>query len=207
MSKLLAREDSVTRFSELYTAYEQKVLNGDKNPDVGIIGKLFEVVIREYIQPYSVRNNGKISSPFKYYGDMLYKNDNGTYSKTEIKYSCGELARINNDIQFLTEITDETLSDYVLPNANTVIYAPEIDLTIPLEQQAYVFTRDEFISMLSNYNGSGRLLRIKQSSDGNNVISFQSFYSITRPKSSKKIYQYLIDTCICQSTVEEFFNK
>lgn len=206
MSKLLARENSIARFNDLYSLYKEHLNDGGK-PDMGIIGKLFEVVIREYIQPYSVRNNGKVSSPFKYYGDMLYKNDNGTYSKTEIKYSCGELARINNYIQFLSDITDETLSDYVLPNADTVIYAPEIDSTIPLEQQAYVFTRYEFIAMLSNYNGSGRLLRIKQSSDGQSVIAIQSFYSITRPKASKKIYQYLIDTCICQPTVEEFFNK
>lgn len=207
MSKLMARIDSIGRFNELYSNYEHKIVTEGKKPDVGIIGKLYEVVIREYIQPYSVRNNGKISSPFKYYGDMTFRNDDGTYSKTEIKYSCGELARLNNNVSFLTDITDEILSDYVLPKSDIIIYAPVIDLTISLEEQSYVFTRNEFVSMLSNYNGSGRLLRLKKSTDGYTVIALQSFYSITRPKSSKKIYQYLINTCICQPTVEEFFNK
>lgn len=206
MSKLMARINSIGRFNELYSNYEHKIVTEGKKPDVGIIGKLYEVVIREYIQPYSKRNNSKISSPFKYYGDMIFRNDDGTYSKTEIKYSCGELARLNSNVS-LTDITDETLSDYVLPKVNMVIYAPVIDLNIPLEEQSYVFTRNEFVSMLSNYNGSGRLLRLKKSTDGETVIALQSFYSLTRPKSSKKIYQYLIDTCICQPTVEEFFNK
>jgi len=192
--------DTVARMNEVIQTF--------KNTDSGYIGKAFEIVLREYIQPRSKRNNGKISKANTIYGD-LRKNQNHKQMFIEIKTACGELGIITNAMseEYMEENDiEQNISDFILPKATHVIYTPTVDLSYPLEKQAYIFNRDEFLAMVNNYNGKG-LLRVKQSTNGLTVICFQSFYCDTRPKASKKMASYLQDCCNGQPTVEEYFTN
>lgn len=192
--------DTVARLKEVVKTFIET--------DSGAVGKAFEIVLREYIQPKSKRNNGKVTKQNTTYGDLRVKTQFNANTKIEIKSACGELGIINNDIvDDETDTDDLDISDYILTKANLIIYTPTVDIEYPLEKQAYIFTRDEFLAMVNNYNGSGKILRVKTSTNGLTVISFQSFYCETRQKASKKIATYLNDCCICQPTVEEYFNR
>lgn len=191
--------DTIARLNEIKATF---LTNDD-----GYLGKAFEIVIREYIQPKSKRNNGRITKANTTYGDMRVKMVEKANTRFEIKSSCGELGIITNDSEVDDEMESNDISDYILLKADYIIYAPTIDINYQLEKQAYVFTREQFLDMVNNYNGSGNILRVKTSTNGKTVISFQSFYCETRPKASKKIANYLQDYCNGQPTVEEFFNN
>ena len=161
--------------------------------DDGAKGKALEISVRAYIQPKSSRIG--VTPQARWYGDIRRKNGNN-WERLEVKSACGELGIVGNA---------DDLSQ-LLPKADLVLYAPEVNADIPAEKQTFVFTRDEFMEMISNYPGRGNILRVKSTSSGNGVrVSFQSFQSDTRPKASKPIAEYLWDSCYNQPTVEEYF--
>lgn len=161
--------------------------------DDGAKGKALEIAIRAYIQPRSSRIG--VTPQSRWYGDIRKKNGNN-WERLEVKSACGELGNVGS----VEEISQ------LLPKADLVLYAPEVNADILAEKQTFVFTRDEFMEMISNYPGRGNILRVKSTSSGNGVrVSFQSFQSDTRPKASKPIAEYLWDCCYEQSTVEEYF--
>jgi hypothetical protein len=196
---MIAREtmDTSARMVEVINAMENEKreyaeANGREwRGDSGIVGKAFEVVVREYIQPYSKRNNGHASRQFTGYGDMRI----GNTIKVEIKSACGELGE------------GYEYSD-ILPLANYVIYCPEVSFDVPIEQQAFVFTRNDFITMLSNYPGRGSLVRFgKKATNGSMKIAIQSFYSETRKGASKALASYLWDACYEQPTISDWISE
>ena len=164
--------------------------------DSGASGKALEIALRYYIQPNSKRN-GHVTSNNTSYNDlrMRVENERGkAYSRIEIKSSCGELG--------MTDSVDDLPS--LLKGADYVLYAPEVNPSIAMEEQTFVFTRSEFISFITGYPGRGQLLRSKVATDGSARVSFQSFYSESRPKASKPISEYIWDTCYEQPTVSQW---
>ena len=167
-----------------------------KVTDDGAKGKAFEVAIRKFIQPTSKREG--VTHANASYGDMRLKLD-GSWVKVEIKTACGELATIECD--------DESAITFsaILPKADYVIYCPEINDNIPMEQQGFVFTRDEFLEMIASYSGRGAILRTKPASrDAGFRISFQSFRADSRPKASAPIANHIWDCCYNQPTVADW---
>lgn len=156
--------------------------------DDGIIGKVFEIVLREFIQPFSKRNNERVTPSKSTYGDLRL----GNTTKIEIKSACGELGE------------GSTYSD-ILPKADLVIYCPEVSAEIPVQDQAFVFTRSDFIAMLEGYNGRGSAVRFgKTATNGAQKIAIQSFYAETRKSASKKIAAHLWNECYNHVTVSEW---
>lgn len=173
----------------------QEALNACKTTDCGAIGKAYEIAIRAFIQPKSKRNG--VTKSNRWYGDLLLRR-NGETIRIEIKTGCGELATVESDIFEIAEL---------LQKADIVIYCPEVHLDWKPEQQGFVFTRDEFLDMLSNYDGNGALLRVKPATNGGYRVSFQSFLSDGRPKASAKIANYIWECCYNQPTVEDFYGS
>lgn len=164
--------------------------------DSGAQGKALEIALRYYIQPASKRN-GHVTPNNTNYNDLRMRVDNERgkrYSRIEIKSACGELG-ITDSVEDLPNL---------LKGADYVLYAPEIDSSIPMEEQTFVFTRSEFIAFITGYPGRGQLLRVKPATNGGTRVSFQSFYSESRPKASKPISEYIWDTCYEQSTVSQW---
>ena len=189
--------DSISRFTTLLDSLTQsaklRALESGKEyrADDGIIGKVFEIVLREYIQPFSKRNNERVTSSRSSYCDMRI----GNAGKVEIKSACGELGEG-------TEFSD------ILPKADYVIYCPEVDVNIAVENQSFVFTREQFIDMLKSYPGSGSVVRFgKSSTSGATKIAIQSFYAETRKSASKKIANHLWECCYERPTVAEWVNE
>lgn len=166
-----------------------------KANDDGARGKAFEIAIKTYKNPNALNNN-KVTKSNVSYADTTYSNKAQGYNKVkiEVKSGCGELG--------VTDSVDDL--DSLLKNADYIVYAPEIDDNIPMEQQGFVFSRDGFMSLLTGYTGRGQLLRTKTATTGGERVSFQSFYAKTRPTASKKLADYIWDACYEQPTVEEF---
>ncbi len=182
---------------ESYAAF----LANAKINDDGAKGKALEVALRDYIQPRSKRVG--VTSNKTWYGDIRRRVDNGNgynWEKLEIKSSCGELAIV--DVESASDT--DTLIHKMLPKADYILYCPEIASNIPLEEQTFVFTRDEFIAMATSYSGRGAMVRVKKGTNGGYRLSFQSFQSDTRPKASKPIASHIWECCYNQPTVKEW---
>lgn len=82
--------------------------------------------------------------------------------------------------------------------AQYIVYCPEVDMNIPVEKQAFVFSRAEWVDFINNYPGRGKFLRYAK--DGS--IHIQSFYCPTRPKASKAIADYVWESCFEKPTLE-----
>lgn len=168
------------------------------NPDdCGLIGKATEITAK-FVKNQKALNNDRVTKnniPF----DTTYTNKAKGISKIkiEIKTACGELAK-SDDAGNITKL---------LKGADYIAYCPEVDLSIKIEQQLFVMTREDFINITQTYEGSGQVLRVKTSTSGESRVSFQSFYSKTRQSSSKKLANHIWDCCYNFPTWEEFLSK
>lgn len=139
--------------------------------DSGLNGKAFECAIKSYITGREILAVSPAGEP-----DLIarYK---GQEVSIEVKNGCCK-----------------TLDSM---NADIVIYAPELDLTQPLEWQAYIFTKAEWHAFLNGYKGRGQLLK----DDYDRHI--QSFRSEGRPKASAPIREYIDTVCFDQPILED----
>ena len=186
----------MTSTLEIFADY----LNQKKASDDGAVGKAFEVAIRKFLQPTSKREG--VTHAYASYGDIRLKMGN-KWAKVEVKSACGELATISAE-QFELDAS----ANNILPKADYVIYCPEVCQTMNMEEQAFVFTRDEFVAMVNSYGGRGAILRTKYASREQGYrISFQSFRAETRPKASKPIADHIWDCCYNQPTVKEWMES
>lgn len=174
--------------------------------DDGAKGKSAEIAVKSYINPNSTIK-GYVTPQAKTFD--IFVMENGKRSNIEIKTACGELAIFNE----LSESVAEMVSS-VYPKSTYIAYCPEVVDNIPMEQQFFMFSRDEFIAMCESYNGRGSIVRIKTptnnteySERGAYRLSFQSFQSEGRPKASAKIAQHIWDCCYNQPTVEEWLQE
>jgi len=151
--------------------------------DDGKIGKVCEIVIRHYLTPTSKRYG--VTKNDKWYCDVKILRG-GRYLKVEIKTACGELQKVS-------------FCDFM-------VYCPVVDFNNPLQTQFFVIPKDDFLQIMdcNNYAGSGQVTRRKSSTAGKLVISFQSFWSETRPKQSRKLADYIWSNCERYETIEEW---
>ena len=174
--------------------------------DDGAKGKSAEIAVKSYINP-----NSKIKSyvtPQAKDFDIFVR-ENKKQANIEIKTACGELAIIDE----LKDSIAEMISS-VYPKSTYIIYCPEVMDNIPMEKQFFVFSRDEFITMIESYDGRGSIVRIKTptnnteySERGAYRLSFQSFQSEGRPKASAKIAEHIWDCCYNQPTLEQWIQE
>ena len=148
--------------------------------DSGAEGKAFEVALRSYIsrrETKQVKAQGKVD---------IRATAEGVRYTCEIKSACGEI-----------ETADK---------CQLILYAPVVDISTPAENQAYVFTREQWREFLNGYEGRGKFLR-EDSKRGH--LHIQSFYvsETIRPKASKPIARYIREVCEALPTVEEFFAR
>ena len=174
--------------------------------DDGAKGKSAEVAVKNFINPNS-KIKGYVTPQAKNFD--IFVMENGKRSNIEIKTACGELAIIDE----LSESIMEMISS-VYPKSTYIAYCPEVVDSIPMEQQFFMFSRDEFIAMCESYNGRGSIVRVKTptnnteySERGAYRLSFQSFQSEGRPKASAKIAEHIWNYCYNQPTVEEWLEE
>jgi hypothetical protein len=174
--------------------------------DDGAKGKSAEIALKSYINPNS-KIKGYVTSQARAYD--IFVMENGKRSNIEIKTACGELAIIDE----LSESLMEMISS-VYPKSTYIAYCPEVVDNIPMEQQFFMFSRDEFIAMCESYDGRGSIVRIKTptnnteySERGAYRLSFQYFRSEGRPKASAKIAEHIWDCCYNQPTVEQWIQE
>ena len=174
--------------------------------DDGAKGKSSEIAVKYYINPNSTIK-GYVTPQAKAFD--IFVRENRKQANIEIKTACGELAIIDE----LSESLAEMISS-VYPKSTYIAYCPEVVDNIPMEQQFFMFSRDEFIAMCESYDGRGSIVRIKTptnnteySERGAYRLSFQSFQSEGRPKASAKIAQHIWDCCYNQPTVEEWIQE
>lgn len=156
-------------------------LQNSKNAlkDFGLYGKAFEIAIRCYIMNRTSRHGMTVKGQGK--TDIKFSYQDKRYT-CEIKTACGN-------------ITDAHKSQYI-------IYCMNVDPSFPAEQQGYVFTREQWLDFLANYDGRGSLTKV--ASDGLHIQSFYVNENI-RPTASKAITRYIERTLFDLPTVEEFF--
>ena len=174
--------------------------------DDGAKGKSAEVAVKYYINPNS-KLNGFVTPQAKNF-DIFVREDR-KQANMEVKTACGELAIIDE----LKDSIMEMISS-VYPKSTYIVYCPEVVDYIPMEQQFFVFSRDEFIAMMESYNGRGSIVRVKTptnnteySERGAYRLSFQSFRSEGRPKASAKIAEHIWDCCYNQPTLEQWIQE
>lgn len=168
--------------------------------DDGAKGKSAEIALKNFINPNS-KIKGYVTPQAKNFD--IFVMENGKRANIEIKTACGELAIIDE----LSESLKEMISS-VYPKSTYIAYCPEVVDNIPMEQQFFMFSRDEFIAMCESYKGRGSIVRIKTPSNSNAYrLSFQSFRSEGRPKASAKIAEHIWDYCYNQPTVEQWIKE
>jgi len=162
-----------------------EILSTFKVEDDGKVGKTCEIVVRHFLSPTS-RRMGISSSNVWYADTKIWNKILKKYELVEIKQACGELQKI--------DICD------------IMMYCPVVDFNIPLEMQFFVIPKDDFLQIMSkeNYSGSGQVIRTKKSTNNTIVKSFQSFWCETRKKSSKKLANYIWDSCYNFPVVSEW---
>jgi len=161
-----------------------EILSTFKESDDGKIGKTCEIVLRHYLTPSSKRLG--ISPNNVWYGDLKKLKADGKYCKIEIKTACGELQKISN--------------------SDIMMYCPVVDFNIPLELQFFTIPRNDFLQIMNkeNYSGTGQVIRTKRSTNNTIVKSFQSFWCETRLSASKKLANYIWDSCYNFPVVREW---
>jgi hypothetical protein len=197
MAKVTRKEVDTLAIFKAEMAKKSKVDDGAK-------GKSAEVALKNFINPNS-KIKGYVTPQAKDFD--IFVMENGKRANIEIKTACGELANLDN-----LDSSIQTMLQSVYPKSTYIIYCPEIDDNIPLEKQFFVFTRDEFITLCETYDGKGQILRTKTATNsrgGKGIyrLSFQSFYSKTRPTMSKKLADHIWNCCYNQPTVEEWVKE
>lgn len=148
--------------------------------DSGNLGKAFEIGTRSYISRKTatkVKKQGVADITASSYGKRY---------TCEIKTACGEV---------------ETAA-----KSQLIIYCPNVDINERPETQGYVFTREQWLEFLDGYTGRGSFLR-EDKKRGH--LHIQSFYwsDEVRPKASKAITRYILETLENLPTTEEFFDR
>ena len=146
--------------------------------DYGRLGTAFEMAIKEYLsgkEQKTVRSQGKKDAYFTY-----YENGKRKQVTIEIKTACGEI-----------ETADK--SQYIC-------YCPYVDIDIPAEEQAYMFSREDWQAFINGYTGRGKFTKL----DSRGHLHIQSFYCESRPKASKPIADYIYTTCNQQLTLADW---
>lgn len=160
-----------------------------KASDCGKEGKAFEPAVSLYLSKQAtalyVKPQGQT--------DKVWQVKNVVYN-IESKTGAGKgLVKAERVTELLSEGADlNKIVEHTYPNANFIVYAPEYNPYKPVEHQAFVFTRSEFIDMLLGYKAN--ICRIHP----NGELAINTF------SSSRKKTGYIWDKCLDQPNLETF---
>lgn len=160
-----------------------------KASDDGKEGKAFEPAVSLYLSKTAtalyVKPQGQT--------DKVWQVNNIAYN-IEAKTAAGKgLVKAERVTELLNEGASlEDIVENTYPNANFIVYAPEYNPYKPVEHQAFVFTRNEFIDMLLGYRAN--ICRIHP----NGELAINTF------SSSNKKTEYMWDKCLDQPNLETF---
>ena len=170
---------------QAYIAYCKE--NREKKNDKGAMGKIADVLGREYVtkrlrsDDIKARNAGK--------ADCTFKGSDGKMHVIEFKTGCGALAY---------EYDDESIDvDRLLEGVEYLAYNPEYCENMKVQDQFFVMTRDEFIDLLVSYNEKKPLTWFKRNKEYRQV-NIQEF------RTSNRKYDYLLNALYERPTLEQF---
>lgn len=160
-----------------------------KDTDCGKEGKAFEPAVSLYLSKTATALYVKPQGQ----ADKVWQVNNVAYN-IESKTAAGKgLVKAERVTELLNEGASlEELVENTYPNADFIVYAPEYNPYKPVEHQAFVFTRNEFIGTLNGYHKN--ICRIHP----NGELAINTF------SSSKKKTEYLWDKCLDQPNLETF---
>lgn len=136
--------------------YRKELTNQDSKRSTGSVGKISEVMLRNDIMVNGISSKDDIRAR----GSKRNDARKGNSIVIEIKTGCGSVAYTNDGDIFTTE---DMVEEKVLPKCHYVVWAPFINqitdvkhLTLAiLQRNAWVFTREEFISTLIRIGKNG----------------------------------------------------
>ena len=170
---------------QAYIAHCKKNKEGKK--DKGAMGKIGEVLGREYVTKRLRSNDIKARSASK--SDCTFKGKDGKMHTIEFKTGCGALAY---------EYDDETIDvERLLVGVEYFAYNPEYCDNMEVEKQFFVTTRDEFIDLLMSYNEKKPMTWFKLNK-AYRQVNIQEF------NTSNKKYDYLTNALYDLPTLEQF---
>lgn len=157
--------------------------------DSGKEGKAFEPAVSLYLSKTATALYVKPQGQ----ADKVWQVNKIAYN-IESKTAAGKgLVKAERVTELLNEGADlDEIVKNTYPNANFIVYAPEYNPYEPVEHQAFVFTRNEFIDMLLGYKAN--ICRIHP----NGELAINTF------SSSKKKTAYIWDKCLDQPNLETF---
>ena len=183
------RELAKTMTQEQKKAFILQHYEKRKISDCGKEGKAFEPAVSVYLS----KNASALYVKSKSQVDKVWRVNKITYN-IEAKTAAGKglvtaerVGNLLNEGASLEEIVENTY-----PNADFIVYAPEYNPYEPVEHQAFVFTRSEFIDMLNGYTAN--ICKIHP----NGELAINTF------SSSKKKTAYMWDKCLDQPNLETF---
>lgn len=164
--------------------YEELKANDD-----GKNGKAFEPAVSLYLSKTATALY--VKSPGR--TDKVWQVNKTVYN-IEVKTAAGKgLVTKDRVKELLAEGANlPELVNNLYPNADFIVYAPEYNPYEPVEHQAFVFTRSEFIDMLNGYTAN--ICRIHP----NGELAINTF------STSKKKTAYIWDKCLDQPNLETF---
>lgn len=136
--------------------YRKELANQDSKRSTGSVGKISEVMLRNDIMVNGISSKDDIRAR----GSKRNDARKGNSIVIEIKTGCGSVAYTNDGDIFTTE---DMVEEKILPKCHYVVWAPFINqitdvkhLTLAiLQRNAWVFTREEFISTLIRIGKNG----------------------------------------------------
>ena len=170
---------------QAYIAYCKS--NKEKKNDKGAMGKIADVLGREYVTKRLRSNDVKARSASK--ADCTFKGKDGKMHSIEFKTGNGALAYEYDD-GFIDV-------DRLLAGVEYFAYNPEYCDNMQVQDQFFVMKRDEFIGLLMSYNEKKPMTWFKLNKTYRQV-NIQEF------KNSDKKYNYLLDALYDWPTLEQF---
>lgn len=160
-----------------------------KTSDCGKEGKAFEPAVNVYlsktatalyVKPPHLKDKVLTVNKISYHFEAKTAAGKGLLTKEQV----GNLVNEGADLQDLV--------NNLYPGVDFIVYAPDYNPYEPVEHQAFVFTREEFSTMLNGYTAN--ICRIHP----NGELAINTF------SSSKKKTEYMWDKCLDQPNLETF---
>lgn len=183
------RELAKTMTQEEKKAFILRHYESLKASDSGKEGKAFEPAVSLYLSKTAtalyVKPQGQTDKVWQV-NKVAYNMESKTAAGKGL-VKAERVAELLNEGASLEQIVENTYH-----NADFIIYAPEYNPYEPVEYQAFVFTRNEFIDMLNGYTAN--ICRIHP----NGELAINTF------STSKKKTAYIWDKCLDQPNLETF---
>ena len=173
---------------QAYIAYCKR--NKEEKNDKGAMGKIADVLGREYVTKRLRSNDVKARSASK--ADCTFKGSDGKMHVIEFKTGAGALAYEYDD-KFIDV-------NRLLAGVEFIAYNPEYCESMQVQDQFFVMTREEFIDMLMSYNEKKPLTWFKRN-ETYRQVNIQEF------KTSKRKYDYLLNALYERPTLEQFITE